>query len=562
MNQVLGLEILMSDNQKDSYFSIKTRRANLVEMTSHPVDLLVIGAGITGAGIARDAAMRGLRTAIIDQFDFASGTSSKSSRLVHGGLRYLEMGDLKLVFEASAERKTLLRIAPHLVHPRSFVFPVFKTSRVPRWKLAIGLWGYDILSLFRNVQRHVMLSKREVEEAEPALRRDGLVGGARYYDAQCDDARLTLANIISAHQHGAFVANYVRSESFVKMDDRIVGTEIYDRIAGEKHKILAKVVINATGPWSDETREDGVDALRPTKGVHILVDRARLGNNEAITLTSDVDGRVMFVIPWGDLTYIGTTDTDDNADPRSVQADREDVDYLLESANAAFPSADLTQVDVISAWAGFRPLLRPDDPLDPSSVSREHRIIEGKSGLISIVGGKLTTYRKMGAEVVDLAATRFRATGMSVPDFAPTDVERLPGGTDSYSGQWESRLTSFGISPKTADHLWRSYGTESLALLELSNEDPTLLEPIVDGYPSIRAELVHSCRKEMAVTLCDILIRRNHLFYEVVGHGVKEAPGLAEIVGNELGWDDGERASQLKNYLDEVEAMTAFRVSD
>lgn len=383
-------------------------------MASQPIDILVIGAGITGAGIARDAAMRGLRTALIDQGDFASGTSSKSSRLVHGGLRYLEMGDLRLVFEASAERKTLLRIAPHLVRPRSFIFPVFRESRVPKWKLAIGLWAYDILSLFRNVQRHVMLSKREVEEAEPALKREGLVGGARYFDAQCDDARLTLANVLSAHQHGALIANYAKAVGFVEIAGKIAGARIRDESEGSEHEVRAKVVINATGPWSDETRKDGTTTLRPTKGTHILVDRKRLGNNEAITLTSAVDGRVMFVIPWGKLTYIGTTDTDDTSDPSAVQADSADVDYLLKSANEAFPDARLEPDDVISAWAGFRPLLKPDDPLDPSSVSREHRIIRGDNGLISIVGGKLTTYRKMAAEVVDLAARDAQLRGQTV----------------------------------------------------------------------------------------------------------------------------------------------------
>lgn len=551
--------MLMSDKQTNSFFSQEIRRANLVEMSSRPVDLLIIGAGITGAGIARDAAMRGLRTAIVDQFDFAAGTSSKSSRLVHGGLRYLEMGDLRLVFEASAERKTLLRIAPHLVRPRSFIFPVFKDSRVPKWKLALGLWTYDILSLFRNVQRHVMLSKREVEQAEPALKKKGLVGGARYFDAQCDDARLTLANILSSHKHGALVANYAKAVGFVEENGKISGARIQDQLDSTTYEVTASVVINATGPWSDKTRGDGVSALRPTKGVHILVNRKRLGNREAITLTSAVDGRVMFVIPWGKLSYIGTTDTDDDSDPGAVQADRADVDYLLRSTNAAFPEANLEPGDVISAWAGFRPLLKPEDPLDPSAVSREHRIIVGDSGLISIVGGKLTTYRKMAAEVVDLAAVEIRLSGRTVPSDAATATEPLPGGDGVYDEAFRAKLARFGVSRETSRHLWFSYGTESVALLELAEENPRLLDPIVEGYHSIRAELVHSCRQEMGLTLCDILIRRNHLFYEVVGHGVKEAPELAEIVGAELGWTETERADQLQTYLDEVDAMTGFR---
>jgi glycerol-3-phosphate dehydrogenase len=549
----------MSDNQKNSSFSKETRQQNLIEMASQPVDVRVIGAGITGAGIARDAAMRGLRTALIDQADFASGTSSKSSRLVHGGLRYLEMGDLRLVFEASAERKTLLRIAPHLVRPRSFIFPIFKESRVPKWKLAIGLWAYDMLSLFRNVQRHVMLGKHQVEEAEPALKRKGLVGGARYYDAQCDDARLTLANVISAHENGAIVTNYTKAVGFIKSGKLVIGARVRDELESTEWSVEARVVINATGPWSDDTRADGLDMLRPTKGTHILVDRKRLGNNEAITLTSAVDGRVMFVIPWGKLTYIGTTDTDDDSDPGSVQADSADVDYLLTSANEAFPNARLVPDDVISAWAGFRPLLKPDDPLDPSSVSREHRIIRGADGLISIVGGKLTTYRKMAAEVVDSALREVQFAGRKVPDKAETDTEVLPGGDGACDEAFKSRLTAFGVSNETARHLWFSYGTRALDVLESSKDNPHLLNPIVVGYHSICAELVHACRQEMGLTLCDILIRRSHLFYEVVGHGVEDAPELAKTIGGELGWSEAETTAQLQAYLTEVDDMTGFR---
>ncbi len=313
----------------DSPFSQATRTDNLAAMASDPVDLLVIGAGINGAGIARDAAMRGIRTALLDKGDFGSGTSSRSSRLVHGGLRYLEMGHLRLVFESSRERRTLLRIAPHLVWPRSFIFPVHTGSRISRWKLAAGLTIYDLLALFRNVRRHRMLGKKQILRAEPHLRSQDLRGGGRYYDAQCDDARLTLANVRSAHAHGALVANYVTVHGFEPPDGHIHRVRATDQITNSSYTIPARLVVNATGPWSDEFRakEDATitPVLRKTKGVHVTVMRSRLGNNEALALTSPIDGRVMFVIPWGDLTYVGTTDTDNSIDPDQAPATAEDV---------------------------------------------------------------------------------------------------------------------------------------------------------------------------------------------------------------------------------------------
>ncbi|MBI4420136.1 MAG: glycerol-3-phosphate dehydrogenase/oxidase, partial [Gemmatimonadetes bacterium] len=392
----------------DAPFSQATRGLNLSAMAREPVDLLVIGAGATGAAIARDAAMRGIRTALLDKGDFGSGTSSRSSRLIHGGLRYLELRDFRLVFEASRERRTLLRIAPHLVWPRSFLFPVYAGGRVSWWKLAAGLWLYDALALFRNVGRHRMLSKRRLLRAEPALRERGLKGGARYYDAQCDDARLSLANARAAHGHGALVANYLRADRLALADGQVRGAEVTDVLTGASFAVRALVVVNATGAWGDELRSLAGEppALRRTKGAHVAVARERIGHQEAIALTSPVDGRLFFVLPWGELSVIGTTDTDFERDPDRVSVEAEDVVYLLRSTNAFFPNARLQPKDVVSAWAGVRALLRPADPRDPSAVSREHRIIESAAGLISVLGGKLTTFRSMAEETVDRVLAR------------------------------------------------------------------------------------------------------------------------------------------------------------
>jgi glycerol-3-phosphate dehydrogenase len=543
-------------------FSYQTRASDIAAMTAAPLDVLVIGGGITGAGIARDAAMRGLRTALVDRGDFASGTSGHSSRLIHGGLRYLELGDWRLVLEASRERRILLRIAPHLVRPQSFLFPVYEGARVPPWKLAAGLWLYDLLALFRNVRRHRMLSKQELLRCEPGLRDRGLRGGARYFDAQCDDARLTLANARDAHRHGALVANYVCMDRLEIGDGRVRGARLTDQRSGKSLDVRALVVVNATGPWSDALRaaSGGQPLLRTTKGVHVAVPRSRVGNTEAITLMSAIDGRVMFVIPWGDLTYIGTTDTDADDAPADVRPAAEDVVYLLRSANAVFPHARLEPRDVISAWAGLRPLLRPDDPRHPSDVSREHRIVGGPVGLLSVVGGKLTTYRAMAAETIDrVVADLHLLDGRPVPPRASTDREPLPGGESRDMALLVTELEREGAASDVANHLVRNYGSEAIAIQRLRNEQRPLAQPLTKGHPVSGAEMVHAIRREMALTLSDLLVRRTHLFYEVPGQGARAAAAVVDIAGVELGWDAVQKAEELLAYVTHVERQNAFR---
>lgn len=531
-------------------------------MSTEGVDLLIIGAGITGAGIARDAAMRGIRTALVDKGDFGSGTSSRSSRLVHGGLRYLEHYHWRLVFEASRERRTLLRIAPHLVRPRSFLFPIHQGSRVSRPKLTAGLWLYDILALFRNVRRHQMLSKRAMRRAEPGLKERGLKGGARYYDAQCDDARLTLANVRAAAAHGAAVANYVQMDSLESADGQARGARLTDLVTGEQHSVRALVVVNATGPWADAIRaaEGGKPVLRPSKGAHVVVPRHRIGNREALTITSPIDGRVMFIVPWGELSYIGTTETADETNPDEATASAGDVVYLLRSANALFPEARLTEQDVVATWAGIRPLIKPRGDGDPGKASREHRCLLSPSGLISIVGGKLTTYREMAAEVTDLVAKRLHEIdGRPIPERAPTDREPLPGGEVRDVEVLVEEVVDSGYPRALAEHLVFAYGSETPAVLRLAEEDPALLEDIVPGHPAIKAELVHAMRREMAITLGDLLMRRTHLFYEVPGQAADQAASVIELAAAEMEWDRDRRSAELAAYLFEVERNNAFR---
>jgi glycerol-3-phosphate dehydrogenase len=546
----------------DAPFSQDIRARNLAAMAAEPVDLLVIGGGITGAGVARDAAMRGLRTALVDKGDFGSGTSGRSSRLIHGGLRYLELGDWRLVMEASRERRRLLSIAPHLVRVRSFLFPIHAGSRLPLWKLAAGLWLYDILALFRNVRPHRLLSKRALQRGEPGLRGHDLRGGARYFDATCDDTRLTLANIRSAHEHGALVANYALARRLAVADGVVRGAHVVDQMDQRALVIRALVVVNATGPWSDAVRgSDGLPPLlRPTKGVHVTVPRDRLGHHEAITLLSPIDGRVMFVVPWGELSYIGTTDTDTSETPDEVQASAEDVIYLLRSANAYFPEARLQPGDVVSTWAGLRPLVRQDAAKTPGSVSREHRIVENAAGLISIVGGKLTTYRLMAAQVVDHVVRRLRQLdGRPTPLRAETDREPLPGGAVQDLAVVTEGIEREGFSQLVAEHLVQLFGSEAPAVVRLAQSDPALKRPIVPGHPAMRAEIVHAIQREMALTLSDLLIRRTHIAYEVRGHGVAQAADIVDLAARHLDWSAARQAMELTAYLKDVERIMAFQ---
>jgi len=527
--------------------NVSFRCATLDRLTSRPYDLLVIGGGITGAGIARDAAMRGFRTALVEARDLASGTSSLSSRLIHGGLRYLEQYDFRLVREATRERRTLLNIAPHLVRPLPFIFPVHTGDRVPLWKLAAGMMLYDLLAPLRNVRRHRILGKRALLAMEPMLRERGLVGGARYYDAQCDDARLVVATIRSAMLHGADVATYTRVLGLERSGGQVRGAVVEDALM--RHgQIHASVVVNATGPWTDELRrlEDSgaKPLLRRTRGAHVMVRRARIGHTDAITLTSPIDGRVMFVLPWGDFSYIGTTDTDETGPPEAVAPAEADVLYLLRSANAYFPQAHLTEADVVSSWAGVRALLDTGAAGTASSVSREHVIRRGPAGMLTIAGGKLTTHRSMAAELVDqVAAELVRREGRTRPDAAPTATEALPGGEASDLEPMRHTILDLGVGPDTAEHLLRHYGTEAAAICNLGRQERGLLTRLHPEHPAIEAEVVHHARRELATRIDDVLVRRIHLHYETPDHGALAAPRVAELLGRELDWD-GERVAR------------------
>ncbi len=531
-----------------------SRRATLFDaLAARPFDVLVIGGGITGAGTARDAAMRGLRVALVEQADFASGTSSRSSRLVHGGVRYLEHGQVGLVFESSRERRTLRRIAPHLVRPLSFTWPVYDGARIGRWKLAAGLTLYDVLALFRNVGRHERLDARGVVAREPRVNQQQLTGGARYWDAATDDARLTLANVLSAQRAGAIVANHARVTGMLRDGSRIAGASVVDVDTGATVDIRARAVVNAAGPWSDRVerlaRPASAAAVRGSKGVHVSVPRSRVGNVAALTLIAPQDGRVMFVLPAGAFTIIGTTDTFDDVSPDEVRANERDVAYLLESANHYFPDAALTRSDVVSAWAGLRPLaVAAGGGATASAASREHAISEIEPGLIRVTGGKLTTYRAMASEVVDAVQ---RSLGDS-PTKARTAHEPLPGGDIADVAREITEATRTIDDGVVAERLVHAYGSAWRAVWAQVHDDDMLRTRIAPERPYVLAELRYAVEHELARTFGDLLIRRTPVAFETQDHGRNAARRIAPSVASWLGWDSGATDAALADYDREV----------
>lgn len=535
------------------------RPASLAVLASTRFDVLVIGGGITGAGVARDAALRGLSVALVEQDDFASGTSSRSSRLVHGGVRYLEHGALALVFESSRERRTLLRIAPHLVRPLAFTWPVYIGARVRRWQLAAALALYDALALFRNVQRHERLGLGGVLAREPALRREQLLGGARYFDAATDDARLTLATALSARDAGAVLVNHARVESLHREGGRITGARVRDRLADATMDVRARIVVNATGPWSDQLEAlagaPAAPRIRGSKGVHIAVPRARIGNAQAITLLAPQDGRVMFVIPAGDFAIVGTTDSFESVAPEEVRATVADVDYLLAAANHYFPRAALTRDDVVSAWAGLRPLAAgPTGTDDPGSASREHAIAEREPGLVSVTGGKLTTYRSMAAEVVDVVQRALRVPHKK----SGTDTQALPGGEGFGMERELAAATATTGDAALATRLVHAHGTAWRDVWAPVASDPALAARVDQSRPYRVAELRYAVEQEMACTLGDLLIRRMPVAFETPDAGRAAARAVAVRVAGWLGWTEDECDAAVAAY--DAEASRMFSI--
>lgn len=527
-------------------------------LTNGPFDLLIIGGGVTGAGIALDAASRGLTTALIEKDDFAYGTSSRSTKLIHGGLRYLAQLDFKLVREVGRERAILHRNAPHLVVPESMLLPITKGGAYGKLMTAVGLSLYDFLARVRKADRRRMLSKQETLTKEPLLDPDRLRGGGLYAEYRTDDARLTLALALAAIRSGATALNYVKADQFVITDDCVRGVMARDMLDGSTFEILAKHTVNATGPWVDALRSlTGPlrgKRLHLTKGVHVVLSYEKLPVRQSIYF--DVpDGRMIFAIPADDVTYVGTTDTTYLGDPDKPGILPEDTTYLLDAVNAFFPSITLSESDVISGWAGLRPLIHKEGR-SPSDLSRKDEIFLEPNGLISIAGGKLTGYRKMAQRVVDLVVSR-------EPNrtFEPCRTEglRLAGGrfedaedVRHFIGEVQGRLRNLGLTESRATSLVHRYGRDCEAILDCCITEAD--EPIQDTF--LRAEVRFAVEQEMVQRAADFFVRRTgKLHFDPEGMR-RTQPLVLDELQSLLSWSDERKAEESKTLDDLLRQAT------
>jgi len=538
------------------------RAAALDRLSNESFDVLVVGGGITGAGVALEAAAGGLRTALVERLDFASGTSSRSSKMVHGGLRYLQQREFALVHENLVERHRLLHNAPHLVEPLPFLIPLFGKGGVVDQTVvraySVALWMYDLAGGWRIGHRHEKVTAEEVCRHLPSLEPDRVVAGLLYYDARADDARLTLAVLRTAVlDHGAVALNYAPATALLRDESgRVTGARIETAEGGLD--VRASVVVNAGGVWADEVRalEDGTHphSLRPAKGVHLTVRREALPCDIAATVPVRGDRRLLFVVPWGDHTYMGTTDTAYEGPLDDPPVLEEDVDYILGAINAVV-SRPLARSDVTGAWAGLRPLLaqRPGHhhmSERTADLSRRHTVLVSKGGLVTITGGKLTTYRKMAEDTLaEVGRVLGRRLGPS-----PTRRLKLRGAEGLSALHRPGAGAAHGVDDSTLAHLAGRFGGEAAAVLGLAADSPELLEPLVPGLPFLRAEAVYAARYEMVDRLDDVLSRRTRAALLDAPAARAAAPEVASLVGAELGWDDGRMAEEVAGFVRNVEA--------
>lgn len=522
-------------------------------------DIVVIGGGSNGAAVARDAALRGLKVALVEKEDFGYGTVSRSTRLIHGGLRYLELLDFGLVREGLREREILLRTAPHLVHPLRFLTPVYRHYRVTPLKLRVGMWLYDALSWDKSMPRHRFLRASEVIASEPLLNPEGLLCGFLYYDGQVPmPERLCLEAALQAAAHGAVVANHARAEALEHRDQSFELT-VTDLLGGRTYRVRSRSVVNATGPWADELNAQLLGRceprLRRTKGIHLLVPR--LCQN-AVVILAQSDGRLFFAVPWGAFSLIGTTDTDFHGDLDTVKAHDDEVQYLLRETRRVFPQADLSRVYLTTA--GVRPLVRDPGAKKEGDVSRKHAVVhhdgEGVPGFFSVFGGKITNMRSVAEETVDQVV---RYLGRPVKPCS-TRREPFPGGAHPNLARLRQELKqqyargSDAVGEHQVDYLVDLYGSMAPKVLEMARQDASLARPLSEDSPALWAQLAYGVEREWVCTTADFLLRRTPLG---LGPGMAAhlAGPVAEWIGRRLGRDPQEVARDMEEYQQTVERM-------
>jgi glycerol-3-phosphate dehydrogenase len=534
------------------------RAAAIERLKAKEVDILVVGGGIVGTGAALDAVTRGLSVGLLEARDWSSGTSSRSSKLVHGGIRYLEQLDFRLVREALTERGLLLKtIAPHLVKPVRFLYPL-KKRVFERAYVGAGMLLYDVLAHLGGrpgVPHHRHLTKGQVQRLVPSLNHNALVGGITYYDAQVDDALYGASLARTASFYGAHAASRVRVEGFIKVGERVVGVEAHDLQTGERFEVRAKQVVNATGVWTDDTQrmvgERGTFKVRASKGIHLVVPRDRF--QSAMGLLLRTEKSVLFVIPWGRHWLIGTTDTDWQLDKAHPAATAADIDYLLEHVNEVL-TVPLTREDVEGVYAGLRPLLAGESD-QTSKLSREHLVGHSVPGLVVIAGGKWTTYRVMAKDAIDAAVD---ALDGLVPPSTTKEIPLL--GAEGYRAAWNKRTKiahAFNLHTVRMEHLLNRYGTLTDELLDLIKAQPELADPLPGADDYIQAEVIYAATHMGALHLEDVLARRMRISIEAWDRGVSAAPVAARLMAGVLGWDAEREESEVSHYLRRVAAERA-----
>lgn len=532
---------------------------DLTQALSKQFDMLIIGGGSNGTAVARDAALRGLSVALLEKEDFGYGTVSRSTRLIHGGLRYLELFDFGLVREGLREREILLRTAPHLVRPLAFFTPVYKHSRVGVPKLRVGMWLYDLLSWDKSLPRHRFLSPPKAAAAEPLVNTDGLQGAFVYYDGHVPmPERLCLEAALQAAEYGAVIVNHARAERLDRAGDMYAVT-VHDELTRRTYEVRARSVINATGPWADEVNDRLIGTsqprLRRTKGIHLLVPKV---SEHAVVMLAESDGRLFFAIPWGDYTYIGTTDTDFDGDLDRIRAEEDEIEYLVRETKRVFPEADISRVHL--STAGVRPLVRDPRARHEGQVSRKHRVLhhreEGLPGYFSVLGGKITNMRSVAEETVD-EAVRFLGAHAAP---CTTREALFPGGMHPDLAQFKADLTTHygakGIARETVDNMVDLYGTAAPNVLDLAVRDPELAAPVIDDGPDIWAQLTYSVEREWTYTAADFLLRRSAIGLGP-GMALDVAPDVARRLGRCFHRTDEEIAADVAAYEETVSHMTA-----
>lgn len=545
-----------------SGFDPARRARNLGRLADETFDLLVVGGGITGAGVAREAALRGLSVALVEARDFASGTSSRSSKLIHGGLRYLEQGEIALVREAATERKALRRIAPHRTAVAPMLLPVHGRTSAGLYKLRVGLALYEKLAAVAEPERHEVLGRGDTLAAEPHLATERLQGAIRYPEYQTDDARLVLDTLKSAHHAGAVVANYVRVTGLgPPAAPRVVDAR--DEEGRATIAIRARAVVNAGGPWVDEVRRldrpEELPSLHLTKGIHVVFRPDDLPARHCVVMRAR-DGRPVFVVPRRDHVYVGTTDTDYVGSLDEPVITAEDVAYLREALERTFHGIDVRPERAIGAWAGLRPLVQ-EPGKKPSEISRKDEIVVSTTGVVTIAGGKLTAYRRMAERVVETVAPLLRRT-LAVSRSAE---ESLPGGDlqgardlQSFAAMPSVRDALRAVSDEAAARLIATYGSDALEVAAAA-EGPDAAAAVAAGVPLTVAEVRYAIRHEMALTLVDVLERRTRLAYFATETARSAAPAVAAIAARELGWDGSRVRREIDEFTRRCDARLAWR---